>query len=92
MPRIVNVDGFSLEVIPRGHMIYFSNNDKPGVIGNIGTVLGQCNVNIAGMQLGRDQEGGRALALLLVDNAVGADVIQRLLKIENILTAKAIKV
>jgi D-3-phosphoglycerate dehydrogenase len=92
MPRIVNVDGFSLEVIPRGHMIYFSNNDKPGVIGNIGTVLGQCNVNIAGMQLGRDQEGGRALALLLVDNAAGIDVIQRLLKIENILTAKAIKV
>ena len=92
MPRIVNVDGFSLEVIPHGHMIYFSNNDKPGVIGNIGTVLGQCNVNIAGMQLGRDQEGGRALALLLVDNAAGTDVIQRLLKIENILTAKAIKV
>ncbi len=44
------------------------------------------------MQLGRDQEGGRALALLLVDNAAGIDVIQRLLKIENILTAKAIKV
>jgi D-3-phosphoglycerate dehydrogenase / 2-oxoglutarate reductase len=92
MPRIVNVDGFSLEVIPRGHMIYFSNNDKPGVIGNIGSILGQSNVNIAGMQLGRDQEGGRALALLLVDNAVGGDVIQRLLKLENILTAKAIRV
>ena len=92
MPRIVNVDGFSLEVIPRGHMIYFSNNDKPGVIGNIGTILGQSSVNIAGMQLGRDQEGGRALALLLVDNAVGADVIQRLLQLENILTAKAIRV
>jgi D-3-phosphoglycerate dehydrogenase / 2-oxoglutarate reductase len=92
MPRIVNVDGFSLEVIPRGNMIYFSNNDKPGVIGNIGTVLGQSNVNIAGMQLGRDEEGGRALALLLVDSAVGGDVIQRLLELENILTAKAIKV
>src|SRR5262245_49137892 len=92
MPRIVNVDGFSLEVIPRGNMIYFSNNDKPGVIGNIGTVLGQSDVNIAGMQLGRDEEGGRALALLLVDNAVPGEVIQRLLKIENILTAKAVKV
>jgi len=92
MPRVVNVDGFSLEVIPRGHMIYFSNNDKPGVIGNIGTVLGQCNVNIAGMQLGRDEEGGRALALLLVDQAANGDVLQRLLKIENILTARAVKV
>ena len=92
LPRIVNIDGFSLEVIPRGNLIYFSNNDKPGVIGNIGTILGQCNVNIAGMQLGRDQEGGRALALLLVDNPVGKDVIERLLKIENILTAKAVRV
>jgi len=73
-------------------MIYFSNNDKPGVIGNIGSVLGQSHVNIAGMQLGRDREGGRALALLLVDNAVGPEVLQRLLMIENILTAKAIKV
>jgi D-3-phosphoglycerate dehydrogenase len=92
MPRIVDVDGFALEVIPRGHMIYFSNNDKPGVIGNIGSVLGQGHVNIAGMQLGRDREGGRALALLLVDNAVSPDVLQRLLQIENILLAKAIKV
>ena len=92
LPRIVNIDGFSMEAIPRGHMIYFSNNDKPGVIGNIGTILGQCNVNIAGMQLGRDQEGGRALALLLVDHAVGRDVIERLLKSENILTAKAVRV
>jgi len=92
MPRIVDVDGFSLEVIPRGHMIYFSNNDKPGVIGNIGSVLGQAHVNIAGMQLGRDREGGRALALLLVDDAVSPEVIQKLLQIENILTAKAIKV
>jgi D-3-phosphoglycerate dehydrogenase len=92
MPRIVNVDGFSLEVIPRGHMVYFSNNDKPGVIGNIGTVMGQSSVNIAGMQLGRDEEGGRALALLLVDNPVSPEVIQRLLKLENVLTAKALKV
>jgi D-3-phosphoglycerate dehydrogenase len=92
LPRIVNIDGLSLDAVPHGNMIYFSNNDQPGVIGNIGSVLGQCNVNIAGMQLGRDQEGGRALALLLVDNAVGSDVIERLLKIENIVMAKAVRV
>ena len=73
-------------------MIYFSNNDKPGVIGHIGSVLGQCNVNIAGMQLGRDQEGGRALALLSVDSFADSDVINRLLEIENILMAKAVRV
>jgi D-3-phosphoglycerate dehydrogenase len=73
-------------------MVYFTNNDKPGVIGNIGTVMGRCNVNIAGMQLGREKMGGRALALLLVDNPVGADVINQLLSIENILAAKAVKI
>jgi D-3-phosphoglycerate dehydrogenase len=92
LPRIVNIDGMFVDAVPRGNMIYSSNNDKPGVIGNIGSVLGQCNVNIAGMQLGRDQEGGRALALLLVDHEVGSDVIERLLKVENILTAKAVRV
>src|SRR5439155_17516070 len=66
LPRIVDVDGYPLEVVPRGNMIFFTNNDKPGVIGSIGTVLGKCNVNIAGMHLGRERQGGRALALLLV--------------------------
>jgi D-3-phosphoglycerate dehydrogenase len=92
LPRIVNIDGFALEVIPRGHMIYFTNNDRPGVIGKIGTILGQCNVNIAGMQLGREHEGGRALALLLVDEPVRTDVIEKVLGIDNILTAKAVRV
>jgi len=92
LPRIVNVDGFALEVVPRGHMIYFMNNDKPGVIGKIGTILGECNVNIAGMQLGREHEGGRALALLLVDEPVRTEVIDRVRGMENILMAKAIRV
>ena len=73
-------------------MIYFTNNDKPGVIGKIGTILGECSVNIAGMQLGREHEGGRALALLLVDDPVSGEVIDRVLGIDNILTAKAIQV
>jgi D-3-phosphoglycerate dehydrogenase len=92
LPRIVNIDGFALEFVPHGHMVYFMNNDKPGVIGNIGTILGQCQVNIAGMHLGREIEGGRALALLLVDGPVRPEVIDRVLNIENILMAKAIRV
>src|SRR5262250_2314733 len=71
LPRIVNIDGYPLEVVPRGNMIFFTNNDQPGVIGAIGTVLGKCKVNIAGMHLGREQQGGKALALLLVDDPVG---------------------
>lgn len=92
LPRIVNIDGYPLEVVPRGNMIFFTNNDKPGVIGAIGTVLGKCSVNIAGMHLGREHEGGKALALLLVDNAVGKDVIEQFRQIPNILSAKIVHV
>jgi len=91
-PRIVDVDGYPLEVVPRGHMIFFTNNDQPGVIGRIGTVLGKCNVNIAGTHLGREHEGGRALALLLVDNPVGKDVIEQFRQIPNVLSAKVVHV
>jgi D-3-phosphoglycerate dehydrogenase len=92
LPRIVNIDGYPLEVVPRGNMIFFTNNDQPGVIGGIGTVLGRCKVNIAGMHLGREQEGGKALALLLVDHPVGKDVIEQFRQIPNILSAKVVHV
>ncbi len=92
LPRIVNIDGYPLEVVPHGNMIFFTNNDKPGVIGGIGSVLGRCNVNIAGMHLGREHEGGKALALLLVDNPVGKDVIDQFRQIPNILSAKVVHV
>jgi D-3-phosphoglycerate dehydrogenase len=92
LPRIVNIDGYPLEVVPRGNMIFFTNNDKPGVIGAIGSVLGKCNVNIAGMHLGREHEGGKALALLLVDNPVTTDVIQQFRQVPNILSAKVVYV
>ena len=92
LPRIVNIDGYPLEVVPHGNMIFFTNHDKPGVIGAIGTVLGQCRVNIAGMYLGREREGGRALALLLVDNRVSKDVIEQFRQVPNVLSAKVVYV
>ena len=91
-PRIVAIDGYSLEVVPHGHMIFLTNDDKPGVIGNIGTVLGKCKVNIAGMHLGREVEGGTALALLLIDAAIAEEVVDQIRKIEHVLTAKAIRI
>jgi D-3-phosphoglycerate dehydrogenase len=73
-------------------MIFFTNNDQPGVIGAIGTVLGRCRVNIAGMHLGREQQGGKALALLLVDDPVDKDVIAQFRQVPNILSAKVVQV
>jgi D-3-phosphoglycerate dehydrogenase len=77
LPRIVNVDGYALDVVPRGNMIYF---------------LGQEDVNIAGMQLGRERQGGKALALLLVDNPVASDVVRKVREIDGILTATVVRV
>ena len=92
LPRIVAVDGYDLEVVPRGYMIFLTNDDKPGVIGDIGTVLGKCNVNVAGMHLGREIEGGTALALLLIDAAIDEEVVDQVRRIDNVLTAKAIRI
>jgi D-3-phosphoglycerate dehydrogenase / 2-oxoglutarate reductase len=92
LPRIVEIDGYPLEVVPRGNMIFFTNNDQPGVIGAIGSVLGKSNVNIAGMYLGREHEGGKALALLLVDTIVEKGVIDQLRQMPNILSAKTVHV
>ncbi len=92
LPRIVSVDGYALEVVPRGHMIFLTNSDRPGVIGDIGTVLGQYKVNVAGMHLGREREGGQALALLLIDNPIRDEVVEKVRSIENVLSAKAIRI
>jgi D-3-phosphoglycerate dehydrogenase / 2-oxoglutarate reductase len=92
LPRIVEIDGYPLEVVPRGNMVFFTNNDQPGVIGAIGTVLGKSKVNIAGMHLGREREGGKALALLLVDSVVEKEVIDQLRQMPNILSAKIVHV
>jgi D-3-phosphoglycerate dehydrogenase len=92
LPRIVDIDGYPLEVVPHGNMIFFTNDDRPGVIGSIGTVLGRCNVNIAGMHLGREREGGKALALLLVDHPVAKNVIDEFRQVPNILSAKVVYV
>ena len=92
LPRIVDVDGYELEVVPRGDMIFLTNKDKPGVIGNLGTVLGEWKVNIAGMHLGRVKEGGKALALLLIDSPASEEVIEQVSNIEHVLSAKAVRI
>jgi len=67
-PRIVRINTFRLEVIPEGHLLLIYNEDKPGAIGSIGTVLGQHNINIARMHVGREKKkGGRNVILLDTD-------------------------
>ncbi|MBU3958816.1 MAG: phosphoglycerate dehydrogenase [Candidatus Omnitrophica bacterium] len=90
-PRIVKVDDYYVELSPLGEMIVIRNWDKPGIIGNLGTLLGQHNINIAAMTFGRQTAGGKAITVLNVDSPVSSKVLEQIKKTENILAVKVIK-
>jgi len=75
-------------VIPSGSMILVANDDKPGLIGKIGEVLGAANINIGGMNLGRQKIGGQALSIIEVDEKISPAVIEKLLKINGVKKAQ----
>ena len=90
-PRIVQVDGYGLEAHPAGWMLVFTNDDTPGVIGRIGTLFGNNQINIAGMQLGRQRPGGRAVSILNLDSAVPAHILAELRALPNIRSATLVR-
>jgi len=91
-PRIVRIGKFSMEVIPEGNMLVLYNYDKPGVIGNIGTTLGNNNINIARFQLSREQVDGQALVVLSTDSVVPEEVLNKLLGLPNVISVKKLEI
>jgi D-3-phosphoglycerate dehydrogenase len=90
-PRIVMINEFYVESVPEGYMLVISNNDVPGIIGQIGTLLGKNNINIAGMSFGRDKKGGRAVSILNIDSDVPKKVLDEMRKAKNINEVKLVK-
>lgn len=88
--RIVKVEGFVVDVIPAGNLLYVKNTDKPGAIGRVATKLAEKDINIATMQVGRDMVGGSAVMMLAIDNIVTAEDLQYVAQLENIDEVKAI--
>jgi D-3-phosphoglycerate dehydrogenase len=78
--KIVEVDGFDVDLVPNEHMAFFTYTDRPGVVGVVGRILGDANVNIAGMQVSRATKGGHALVALTVDSAVPHGVLAEILQ------------
>ncbi|MGH3803326.1 MAG: NAD(P)-dependent oxidoreductase, partial [Pseudonocardiaceae bacterium] len=74
--KITKVDGFDLDLIPEGHVLFFRYDDRPGIVGTLGRMLGDAAINIAGMQVGRTASGGDALMALSVDQAVSSELLQ----------------
>jgi len=71
-----------------GGILMLRNQDVPGVVGRIGTFLGEKGINIGGLRLGRTEVGGTAISLINVDNAVPENVLAQLRKLPNIMDAQ----
>jgi D-3-phosphoglycerate dehydrogenase len=89
-PRIVGIEDIPLEAELSRHMLFVRNQDKPGLIGRLGTILGNARINIANFNLGRRPEGGSALALVAVDEAVPADIVEAVRALPSVVQAKAL--
>ncbi|MDF2968323.1 MAG: D-3-phosphoglycerate dehydrogenase [Nocardioidaceae bacterium] len=74
--RLVEIDGYDVEIEPTEHLVLAQYEDRPGMIGTVGNILGDAGVNIAGMQVSRDRRGGQALVAMAVDSAVSSEVIE----------------
>jgi D-3-phosphoglycerate dehydrogenase len=89
-PRIVGIDDHIIDVPPSAHMVVVRNDDVPGVIGTVGSILGDAKVNIDDMVVGRTTSGAAALMVLSTAAAVGDDVVASLRSAEGIIDARAI--
>ena len=76
--RIIDINGFCIDIEPSGKIILFKNTDVPGVIGNVGNIMEKNNINIADFRLGRKKENGEALAIIIVDNHITDEVLSEL--------------
>ena len=90
-PRIVRIDDFMLEAIPEGPTLLLHNHDRPGVVGHVGTVLGEEGVNISRMQLALVRERSEACMLVNVDSAPSAAVMERLRSLPHMISAQLVE-
>ncbi|HUW63215.1 MAG TPA: phosphoglycerate dehydrogenase [Spirochaetia bacterium] len=90
--RLVSVDGYRMDAVPDGHMLYIPHIDRPRIIGPVGSLIGSHNINIAGMQVGRKVVGGKAIMLLQVDAEVPDETLQEITRLDGVLGAKKLYV
>jgi D-3-phosphoglycerate dehydrogenase len=89
--RIVNFGGYEVDFEPTPYMLIIQNYDKPGVIGKIGTILGEANVNIATMRVSQNRREEKALMVLNIDHDVTPETIERIKEVDNIFKVSLIK-
>ena len=78
LEKLVEINGYDMEIAPAEHMVFFTYTDRPGIVGIVGQILGTQGINIAGMQVCRDARGGQALIVLTVDSALPPEVLDEI--------------
>ena len=90
-PRLVEIFGIGIEAELTGHMLYIVNEDAPGFIGRIGTLLGESGINIGTFHLGRRDAGGEAVLLLSVDQPISSEIVAKAEQVDGVKTVKALE-
>jgi D-3-phosphoglycerate dehydrogenase len=90
-PRIVDIKGIRMDAEFGPSMIYVTNEDKPGFVGRFASLLGNAGINIATFHLGRDAPGGNAIALVEIDGAVPAELLQKVQQLPHVKQAKPLR-
>ena len=87
LQRIVDIDGYTLDLEPKGRLIFFKNNDEPGVIGDVGHLIAKHGINISDFRLGRDK-AGQALAVVRVDHEIPKALVDELAALDACISVK----
>jgi D-3-phosphoglycerate dehydrogenase / 2-oxoglutarate reductase len=90
-PRIVRIDGFHIDLNPHGTFVVIRNRDVPGVIGRVGTIIGDAGINIGEYHQARMQAGGQALAAISVDGKLPNAVLTTLRELPEVLQVKQVE-
>jgi D-3-phosphoglycerate dehydrogenase len=88
--RLVLVYDFDVDVAPADHMAFFRYEDRPGVIGAVGTILGEAGINIASMEVGRKEAGGLALMCLTVDSPIPPEALESITSAVGMKSARTV--
>ncbi|WP_257350904.1 phosphoglycerate dehydrogenase [Pseudalkalibacillus decolorationis] len=91
-PRIIKIDDYTIDISPEDHLLLIHHIDRPGLIGHVGSVLGETAINIGSMQVARQNIGGRAIMMLSIDKKAEESVVEKLEQIQDIISVKEIEI
>lgn len=90
-PRIVRINGFHVDAVPKGYMLILINEDKPGVIGEVGGLLGRNKINIAGMTCGRKEIDSQAVTVLNIDAPISDNTLKQIRNLGKIIFCQMVQ-